>query len=51
MLKKTAMIFAACTFVFGFIAGVGFTAYMTHSALSNPAEKDKKSITRKGLSC
>jgi hypothetical protein len=39
MLKKTAMLIAACTFVFGFIAGMGFTVYKTNSAPSNTADK------------
>ena len=35
MLKKTASIFSACTFVLGYFAGVGFTVYKTISAPSN----------------
>ena len=42
MLKKAAMIFAACTFAFGFFAGVGFTVYKTNSVPSNTADKGQE---------
>jgi cytochrome c-type biogenesis protein CcmH/NrfG len=42
MLKKSAIIFAACTFVFGFIAGVGFTVYKANSPSSNTANKGQE---------
>jgi len=42
MLKKTALIFSAGTFVLGFFAGVGFTVYKTISAPSNTTSKGQE---------